>query len=154
MMLKVALVSMLAAAALAASAAQAQQVYRWVDAQGDVHYSQTPPPGAGTRAKQVNVAPAPVNATAAREQQALVNSVAAAGTARKKAADEAAQAAAKKAQQAQACAAARQQLQEYMDTHRVITNANTDHPTYYTGEDLVKFRAQAQAQVNKLCAGH
>lgn len=32
-------------ALLAALPVQGQQVYRWVDAQGEVHYSGTPPPG-------------------------------------------------------------------------------------------------------------
>lgn len=135
------------------TAAQAQKVYRWVDPQGDVHYSQTPPPGAGTHAKLVNVAPAPPNITAAHAQQAMVKSVAAANTAKQQAADKAAQAAAKKARRRKACNAARQKLKGYMQAHRVITNAGSAKPTYYTGENLVKFRKQAQKQVNQLCTG-
>jgi len=48
-----------------AQAAPAAEVYRWVDAAGEVHYSATPPPG-GQQAEQLNVrvgkgsAPAPV----------------------------------------------------------------------------------------------
>ena len=47
-----------------AQAAPAAEVYRWVDAAGEVHYSATPPPG-GQQAEQMNVrvgkgaAPAP-----------------------------------------------------------------------------------------------
>lgn len=37
------------------AAASADQLYKWVDEQGKVHYSQTPPPGAGTKAKLVDV---------------------------------------------------------------------------------------------------
>ncbi|MBU6469799.1 MAG: DUF4124 domain-containing protein [Gammaproteobacteria bacterium] len=140
-------------AVLAFSAAQAQQVYRWVDAQGNVHYSQTPPPAGATKAKVIEVAPPPPDPTGVAEQQQLVKSVAAADAAQQKAAQEAAQAAAKKAQQQQACDAARKQLQAYMDTHRVITNSTSASPAYYTGDDLVKLREQTQQQVNKTCAG-
>ncbi|MGH8278058.1 MAG: DUF4124 domain-containing protein [Gammaproteobacteria bacterium] len=150
---KLVLVAALVAGLTVVAAAQAQEVYRWVDAQGNVHYSQTPPPGAVTHVKRVNIVPPPINITNARDQQALVNAVAAANAAHQKAADEAAQAAAKRAQQQQACDAARQQLQQYMESHRVITNANSANPTYYTGDDLVKLREQAQAQVNKICGG-
>lgn len=149
---RILLIAALVAVVLLAFRVQAQQVYRWVDAQGDVHYSQTPPPGAGAQAKRVDVTPIPANTTGARAQQALVNSVAAADKAQQEAAQKAAQEAAQKAQQ-QACDAARQKLQEYMEAHRVVTNANSANPSYYTGDDLVKFREQAQEQVNKLCAG-
>lgn len=134
-------------------AAQAQQVYRWVDAQGNVHYSQTPPASTGIKAALVEVAPPLPDPTGVAEQKQLVKSVAKADAAQQQAAEQSAQAAAKKAQQQQACDAARKQLQGYMETHRVITNGSSANPTYYTGEDLVKFRAQAQQQVNKVCAG-
>lgn len=150
---RILLIAALLAFALFAFRAQAQQVYRWVDAQGDVHYSQTPPPGAGANAKRVDVTPTPADATGARAQQALVNSVASADKAQQEAAQKASQQAAQKAQQQQACDAARAKLQGYMEAHRVITNANSANPTYYTGENLVKFREQAQEQVNKVCAG-
>ena len=147
------LVVMAVLTAVALTAAQAQQVYRWVDSQGNMHYSQTPPPSAITKVRVMEVDAAPPDATGARQQQALVKSVRAADAAQQKAAQEAQQTAAKKAQQQQACDAARKQLQGYMETHRVITNATSANPTYYTGEDLVKFREQAQEQVNKVCAG-
>lgn len=150
---RILLIAALLAVALFAFRAQAQQVYRWVDAQGDVHYSQTPPPGAGANAKRVDVTPTPADATGARAQQALVNSVASADKAQQEAAQKASQQAAQKAQQQQVCDAARAKLQGYMEAHRVITNANSANPTYYTGENLVKFREQAQEQVNKVCAG-
>ncbi|MGH8283519.1 MAG: DUF4124 domain-containing protein [Gammaproteobacteria bacterium] len=144
--------TLLSITAVAFVTAQAQQVYRWVDAQGNVHYSQTPPPNVGTKAKLVDVAPPPPDPTSLQQQQNLVKSMAASNTAQKKAEEKAQQEAQKKAQQQQACSAARAQLQQYMEAHRVITNGNSAKPTYYTGEDLVKFRQQAQAQVNKVCS--
>lgn len=147
------LLALILPAALVFAAAQAQQVYRWVDAQGNVHYSQSPPPTGTTKTTVIELAPPPPDPTGVAEQKKLVKSVAATDAANQQAADKAAQAAAQKAQQQQACDAARRQLQGYMEAHRVITNANSANPTYYTGDDLVKFREQAQQQVNKVCAG-
>ena len=58
-----------------AQAAPAAEVYRWVDAAGEVHYSATPPPG-GQQAEQLNVrvgkgsAPAPAAAPGQPEAEA------------------------------------------------------------------------------------
>lgn len=150
---KAGLLVLLMGGVLVCAAAVAQQVYRWVDAQGNVHYSQSPPPAAVTQVKLMNVETAPPDATGAHDQQALVKSVQAKDAARQKAATQAQAEAEKKAQQQQACDAARKQLQGYMQTHRVIANASSANPTYYTGDDLVKFREQAQEQVNKVCTG-
>lgn len=146
-------VVMAVVAAMAFTAAQAQQVYRWVDAQGNVHYSQTPPPSVVTKTTVMELAPPSPDPTGVAEQKQLMKSVAKTDAAKQQAAEQAAQEAAKKAQQQQACDAARKQLQGYMEAHRVITNGNSANPSYYTGEDLVKFREQAQQQVDKVCAG-
>ncbi len=53
--------------------ASADKLYTWVDDQGHVHYTQTPPPDAGTKAKavEIHVAPAdPAAVQAAQAQQA------------------------------------------------------------------------------------
>ncbi len=146
-------VVLLSLAALTLMTARADQVYRWVDAQGNVHYSQTPPPDAVTKAKLVDVKPPPPDPSAVEQQRKLVESVNAADAAQQKAADAAQQQAQEKARKQQACEAARKRLQGYMEAHRVITNGNSAKPTYYSGDDLVKFRQQAQEQVTKLCAG-
>jgi Domain of unknown function (DUF4124) len=146
--------AVLAISVLSWISAQADQVYRWVDAQGNVHYSQTPPPSASTKARLVDVEPAPVDATSVKQQQQLVKSMDAANAEQQKAAAAAQQQAQEKVRKQQACEAARKQLQEYMQAHKVITNGNSANPTYYTGEDLVKFRQQAQQQVDKVCGGN
>jgi hypothetical protein len=46
------------------TAVSAEQLYKWVDDQGHVHYTQTPPPSAGTRAKSMNLDVARADATA------------------------------------------------------------------------------------------
>lgn len=147
-------VALLTVTALVFMTARADQVYRWVDAQGNVHYSQTPPSNAVTKAKLVDVEPPPPDITGAKQQEKLVSSMNAAEDARQKAAAAAQQQAQKKARKQQACEDARKRLQGYMQAHRVITNANSAKPTYYTGENLVKFRQQAQEQVDKLCGGN
>ncbi|HVC28996.1 MAG TPA: DUF4124 domain-containing protein [Gammaproteobacteria bacterium] len=146
-------VALLTTVALTCLAAHADQAYRWVDAQGNVHYSQTPPPDAVTKAKLVDIVPQPMNAAGAEQQQQLVKSMDAAKEAKQKTAAAAQQQAQQKAEKQQTCDAARKRLQGYMQAHKVITNANSANPTYYTGDDLVKFRQQAQEQVDKLCAG-
>lgn len=54
------------------AAAVADPLYKWVDGQGHVHYSQTPPPGADTKAKaaQFHVEPPSPEAMQAAEAQA------------------------------------------------------------------------------------
>ena len=152
MNMKTLCVMLISMAALSLMTAYADQVYRWVDAQGNVHYSQTPPASSAVKPQVVDMEPPPPDPTSLQQQQNLVKSMNAAATAQQQAAAEAQQEAQQKAQQQQACAAARKQLQAYMETHRVITNTKNG-PTYYTGDDLVKFRQQAQAQVNKVCNG-
>ncbi|HVA56042.1 MAG TPA: DUF4124 domain-containing protein [Gammaproteobacteria bacterium] len=146
-------VALLTVTALTCMSALADQVYRWVDAQGNVHYSQTPPPDAITKAKLVDVKPIPPDSTGVEQQQQLVKSMDAAKEAQQQAAASARQQAQQKAEKQQACDAAHKRLQEYMQAHKVITNASSANPTYYTGDNLVKFRQQAQQQVDKLCAG-
>ncbi|MDE2235286.1 MAG: DUF4124 domain-containing protein [Gammaproteobacteria bacterium] len=140
--------------ALASTGARADQVYRWVDAQGNVHYSQTPPPNAVTKAKRVDIVPQPADITGAKQQQQLVKSMADARQTELQAANAAKQQAEQNAQKQQACEQARKRLQGYMEAHRVITHANSKNPTYYTGDNLVKFRQQAQAEVDKLCGSN
>ena len=142
-----------AAAALLLVTAQADQVYRWVDKDGQVHYSQTPPAGSAANPQVVDIQVPPPDPTAVQQTRDLEKSVNAQDQAQQKVAENAQQQAEQQAQQQQRCAAARKQLQEYMDSHRVITNPTNGPPQYYTGEDLIKFRQQAQEQVNKVCGG-
>src|SRR5262249_10695878 len=58
------LVLFFALACLCLTAVSADPLYKWVDDQGHVHYTQTPPPGA-TKAKPVHIEVARADATAA-----------------------------------------------------------------------------------------
>jgi hypothetical protein len=57
---------------LCITAVNADQLYKWVDDQGHVHYTQTPPPSAGTKAKAVNLEVARADATAAAAAAAAI----------------------------------------------------------------------------------
>src|SRR5579859_1251175 len=56
---------------LVMQAAGADQVYRWVDKDGHVHYSQTPPATTGVNAQTVNIAPPPPDPTSLQNEQNL-----------------------------------------------------------------------------------
>jgi hypothetical protein len=49
--------------------AAAQQIYRWVDANGNVSFSSTPPPGAAAQPVELPPSPTPAQVEAARERE-------------------------------------------------------------------------------------
>jgi hypothetical protein len=51
--------------------ALADKVYRWVDEQGNVHYSQSPPPGMATKPQAVDVTVKPADPAAVQNSQDL-----------------------------------------------------------------------------------
>lgn len=133
--------------------AQADQVYRWVDKNGQVHYSQTPPPASGVQAQVVNVEPPPPDLNGEQQTQQLENNMNAANTAQQKADAAAQKAAQKQAEQQKLCQAAQQRVQQLNDARRVTQTGANGQTSYYSGDDLVKLRQQAQEQVSKLCGG-
>lgn len=56
---------------LCASAVMADDLYKWVDADGQVHYSQTPPPTTAVKANAVAVTPKPADPAAVQHSQDL-----------------------------------------------------------------------------------
>jgi hypothetical protein len=134
-------------------AAQADTVYRWVDAQGNVHYSQTPPPNSKARAKAVDITAPPPDTTSLAQTQDMEQAVTDKQQAQQALAEKAKQDADKKAQQQKACETARQNLQQAEIARRVAKTDKDGKVEYYSGDDLVKLRQQAQEQINKLCGG-
>ena len=57
---------------LCVTTVSAEQLYKWVDEQGRTHYSQTPPPAAGTKAKSVNIEVPRADSTVVAAQAAAV----------------------------------------------------------------------------------
>lgn len=136
-----------------AAQAQSDTVYRWVDAQGHVHYSQTPPPNSKANAKAVDITPPPPDQTSLAQTQDMEQAVTDKQQVQQALQSKAQQEAQKKAQKAQACEAARQRLQRYSEVNRVAQKDKNGNLTYSSGDDLVKLRQQQQAQVDKLCGG-
>lgn len=135
------------------ASAQADTVYRWVDAQGNVHYSQTPPPNTHAKAKAVDITPPPPDQTSVARTQDMEQAVNDRQQAQQALAEKAQQDADKKAQQQKACEAARQRVQRYDEVNRVAHKDKNGNVVYSSGDDLVKLRQQAQEQADKICAG-
>jgi hypothetical protein len=57
--------------ALVSTLAAADHLYKWVDKDGHVHFSQTPPAGTGVQAQSVDVNAPPPDPTGLRNSQAL-----------------------------------------------------------------------------------
>ncbi|MGH8481411.1 MAG: DUF4124 domain-containing protein [Nevskiaceae bacterium] len=135
---------LLAALPLAAGA----EVYRWVDEKGQVHYTQTPPPGKDAEA----VAP-PRPPADAPNQDALNKSLEAdkaAEPGRRTEADRAAQA---QDQLEQQCRQAREQL-AYMDAktaRRLGTTDEQGNVSRVTEEQFQERRAELQRVISERC---
>ena len=136
---------LLAAVPLAAGA----ETYRWVDEKGQVHYTETPPPG-----KNAQVVPPPPPPSAAPNQDALNQSLdkARADAPRQKAeADRTAQA---QAQREQQCKQARDQL-AYMDektARRLGTTDEQGNVSRVTEEQFQERRAELQKVIGESCS--
>jgi hypothetical protein len=134
------------------AAAQADNVYRWVDAQGHVHYSQTPPANSKTKAQTVDITPPPPDQTSLEQTQDMEQAVTDKQQAQQALATKAKQEADQKAQKQKACEAARQRVQRYDEVNRVARKDKDGKVVYSSGDDLVKLRQQAQEQADKICA--
>lgn len=152
-MMRAALLLSVCAALMLLVSVQADTVYRWVDAQGHVHYSQTPPANSKAGAKAVDITPPPPDQTSLAQTQDMEQAVSDKQQAQQALAGKAKQEADKKAQQQKACDAARQRVQRYDEVHRVARKDKDGNVVYSSGDDLVKLRQQAQEQADKLCGG-
>lgn len=130
--------------------AQAATVYHWVDAQGQVHYSQSPPPGTAAAAVKIVPPPAPVSSSPAERQNLEKFLHAQQAKQKQQAAAQAAQAR-KLAQQQQRCAAARKRLQQFLARHTLLSQAAAN-VTGDVGNDRLSARQTAlQKQVSAAC---
>ncbi len=139
---------LLAAASMAASA---DQVYRWVDKDGHVHYSQTPPASTGVNAQTVNITPPAPDPTTLQNEQKLAQQIQDQNkqnqdNQQKSQADEQ-----QKAQQQHACDALRQRLQVLQESARVATVDAQGNRSYVSDEDRAKQEQQLQDQIAKNC---
>lgn len=132
-------------------AANADQVYRWVDKDGHVHYSQTPPPSTNVTAQTVNITPpAPDPTTVHNEQnlsKVLTDKQQAAEEAKKKADADAAQ----KAQQQKFCDDLRQRLAVLQQSGRVATVDAQGNKQYVDDDQRAKQEQDLQNQIAQSC---
>jgi hypothetical protein len=123
-----------------AFSASAGQVYKWIDANGRVHYSDTPRPG-WTR---VDVSTGGVSSAAAAPESA-----GSAETAVEDAAEESPERARLRAEE---CQKRRDQLETYRTSTQIIERDNLGNERTYTEEQRLQLIEQTQTQVNELCA--
>lgn len=144
------LASVLLAVTPLAAAMQADTAYRWVDALGHVHYSQSPPPGTAAAAVKIVPPPVPTSSSPA-ERQSLEIFLHAQQAAQKK------QAAAQRAEserlarQQKRCAAARQRLQEFQASHTVLPEADSNAIGDFGNDRLIARQTRLQQQVSSAC---
>lgn len=127
----------------------AAQMYKWVDEQGNVHYTQERPPP-GIKGESIKPPP-PVDSEAAQQaldaRQEFLNE---AGEARSKGAEEAKLAAEDKAFREENCRRARASVAAFS-----IPNALVQQPdgsrTRYSEEERLKGLADAEARVRDFC---
>lgn len=136
-------------------AALAEQVYRWVDKDGHVHYTQTPPPttAAVSSASTVIMAAGP-DPTGLKNEQQLEKSQAGQQKAQAEAQQQAAADAQKKAQQQKQCDDMRQQLQNMQNTRKISMQDQNGQVQYYSGDDLLKQEQLLQDRIAKDCSGN
>lgn len=134
-------------AASLAVAAQTDTVYRWVDTQGNVHYSQSVPPGVTATSVKIVPPPAPVSSSPA-ERQGLEKFLHAQQARQKQ---QAAAQARKRAQQQQRCAAARKRLQEFLARHTVLSPAAANATGDFGNDRLLARQTALQKQLTAAC---
>jgi hypothetical protein len=134
------------------SAAFAQQVYKWVDKEGHVHYSQTPPSDKADHAKSIDVTPQAPDPAGIRDAQNLEQEMQARD---KQAATEKRQAdaeAQKKVQQQQRCNALKEELQILKLSGPVATVDANGKRTYLSDAQHAQKEQQLQSAIDKNCS--
>lgn len=120
------LVVLIALALVAGGSVAAGKVYRWIDEQGRVHYTDMPV----RNSQEVNVrlgTPVGHDADAAAQDEA--------------------QAAAK----AEECTAKKGQYESYKGAVRLVERDSTGHEHEYTPEEREKLLAMTQSEITRLC---
>jgi hypothetical protein len=141
-------------AAMLAAAPAAAQVYRWVDKDGKVHYSDKPPPK-GTRTERMAIETKrtdEANVEAANRELATQSERSRIEQERAALERRDAQAAAQeKAALQERCAQARQQLATLEQSNRLVTVDEQGNRSYGTDAELEARRTQARQQVAEAC---
>ena len=145
------IVSITALLALAPALAAADQVYKWTDEQGHVHFSQTPPPS--TKAQQVTVNVSAPDPQSLQNEQQLQQQLADKDKAAKDAAAKDQKDPNAEALKKVECDDLRTQLAALQQGGRAATVDEQGHVTYLDDAARAKQIATIQAQMAKNCGG-
>ena len=147
------LISAAALLAAAGMAASADQVYRWVDKDGHVHYSQTPPASTAMNAETVNITPPTPDPTTLQNEQKLAQQIQDQNKQNQDNQQKAQQDAQQKAQQQQQCDAMNQRLQLLVQSGRVASIDAQGNKNYISDDDKAKQIQDLQNRISKECGG-
>ena len=133
--------------------ATADPMYKWVDKDGHVHYSQTPPPSTDVQAQSVNIgAPAPDPVTLQNEQN-LAQQLKDKDKQAQDAAQKQQQDAQKQAQQKQHCDDLRSHLAVLNQSGRAASVDSKGNVNYISDDERQKQIQALQDQISKECGG-
>ena len=133
------------------TAATAQEVYRWVDKNGQVHYSQTPPASTSVHANNIVINAPPPDPTAQQDAQNLVQQMQQAKANQAQSAQQQAQAEAEKRAREQHCNQLQARLQILEQVGPVATVDAKGNRTYWTDAQHTQAEQQLQNQINTQC---
>ena len=147
-------VSLAALLALLPALAAADQVYKWTDDQGRVHYSSTPPPT--TKAKQMNVYVPPPDPQSLQNQQQLQQQLADKDKAAKDAAakDDAKKDPKAEAAKQQHCDDLRTRLQTLTQAGRAATTDAQGNINYLDDDARKAQEDEINKEIASDCKGH
>ena len=146
-----------ATVALAATGAHAQGIYKWTDAEGNVHYGDRPSDLTQASSETVAIASARTSAAAVqagvearlKRQEARAEAREAAREADKTAEEERAAA----TQQAEQCTEYRQRLERMIQSRRLYTLDDAGERQYLDDAAMDKARSDLQARIMEQCSG-
>lgn len=132
--------------------AGAADVFRWVDADGKVHFSDTPPPGVASEKLAIKSTPTDPAAVdlAETERQVRENHAEADAVVASNAAKEAA---AKAEQKAQDCESAKARYEAVQHSRKFATKDKDGKDAWMSGEDADKMKQKLKADLDEKCGG-
>ena len=133
--------------------ATADQVYRWVDKDGHVHSSQTPPASTGVNAQTLNITPPAPDPTTLRNEQNLAQDLQQKNEQSQQDQQKAQAAQQQKDQEKQRCDALRQRLQLLQQSGRVASIDAQGNKTYISDTDKEKQMQDLENTIAKDCGG-
>lgn len=137
-----------------ASGAMANEIYKWTDENGTVHYGDRPS-GASTEERLAMTYSRTNNAAVQQRVQARVDATAARREARNaaaEAAEEAAEQEATAAERAQACERARARLETYLQSQRLYRTDENGERVYLDDAQRENARQKAEEQITEHCS--